>query len=281
MIKLSIALVTRNSQENLKTVLTSVFSQKSAIYEVIISDDSNDEDFIQQNRLISQNFGCKYISGPQKGLYANRNYVLKNCSGTHIRTMDDDHTFPENHFSECFKAIESEPNTIWTIGEYLIRELNRPLPSPIAGQLDPRGFSYAPKEMENYYGISCGGTIYPKFILSNNVLNLEYYKFGIMYLEYGARLKKLGYTIKALRTTYLIHNDEKTTASELSVNIIQEARLFSMLSLSFLYQPSFSNKFKTIFQITIEVIKLKYNFITINRTLEKFREFKVNFNRIK
>jgi glycosyltransferase involved in cell wall biosynthesis len=270
-IKLSVALVTRNRPDSLERTLKSLSAQNIQPYEVIVSDDSNDTDLKQRNIQIVQRYGCIYIEGPQKGLYANRNYVAKKCTGTHIRTMDDDHEFLDNHLHECLKAIESEPETIWTIGEYLPQQNEKLIPSPIAGQLHPRGYSYLPKDMNNYFGISCGGTIYPKSIIDKNLLNCDYYKFGAMYLEYGARLKKAGYTIKPLRSTYIIHRTGQTTANELSKQIITEARLFSMLCLSFVHYPTYSNKMKTIFQIMLGLLTRKYVFKIVCNALKNFQ----------
>src|SRR3954451_9899484 len=114
--KLSVALVTRNRPDSLARTLESLSRQNVQPYEVILSDDSDVESMISANAELAQKYSCKYLKGPGRGLYANRNFVAKSCIGTHIRTMDDDHEFPENHLTECLKAIEKEPNTIWTIG---------------------------------------------------------------------------------------------------------------------------------------------------------------------
>src|SRR3954454_3566516 len=99
-IKLSVALVTRNRPDSLRRTLESLKQQSLQPYEVIISDDSDNETLIAVNNELAQKYSCRYIKGPGKGLYANRNFVARHCSGTHIRTMDDDHEFPENHLVE-------------------------------------------------------------------------------------------------------------------------------------------------------------------------------------
>lgn len=271
---LSIALVTRNRPDSLKRTLESLKNQEVYPFEIVISDDSDNLVLKQRNILLAKQYGCIYVEGPQKGLYANRNFVAKNCCGTHIRTMDDDHEFPKNHIRECIKAIELEPETIWTIGEYYPKDKDKPIPSPVAGQLHPRGFAYVPKNMNDYYGISCGGTIYPKNVIERNILNCEYYKFGMMFLEYGARLKKIGYVIKPLRSTYLIHHAEQTAATELPKQIINEARLFSMLCLSFWHFPTFGNKVKTSCQILYELIVRRYPFSILRNAYKIFKKYR-------
>jgi glycosyltransferase involved in cell wall biosynthesis len=190
---LSIAIVTRNRPESLQRALESLSNQNTQAFEIVISDDSNLEEMIAANKELASAYGAKHILGPQNGLYANRNFVARNCSGTHFRTMDDDHEFPDNHIKICLEAIEQDPYAIWTIGEYCPPDENRSLPAPIPGQLHPMGYSYSPADMTTYFGISCGATIYPKKVVEKNVLNLETYMFGILYLEYGSRLYNKGY----------------------------------------------------------------------------------------
>jgi glycosyltransferase involved in cell wall biosynthesis len=275
-IRLSIALVTRNRPISLKRTLASLSNQRVKPFEIIISDDSNELNSIVENKELAKQFGCVYVSGPQKGLYANRNFVAKQCEGTHIRTMDDDHEFPEGHLEKCMEAIADEPDIIWTIGEYFPNDKDKVLPSPISGQLHPRGFSYSPNNLEMYYGISCGGSIYPRIIIEKGVFNCEFYKFGIMYLEYGARLKSLGFKIKPLQTTFIIHNNQQTTASQLNKELIHEARIFAMLCLSFLYRPTISNKIQTTFQIVFELLNRKISLEIFRNALNNYRMQKAN-----
>lgn len=273
-IKISIALVTRNRPESLKCTLNSIVQQNEQPYEIVLSDDSNEETCIIQNKLLAKQFGCKYFSGPQRGLYANRNFAAINCTGTHIRTMDDDHEFPENHFLECLKAVRSEPDVIWTIGEYTPSVMKHTLPSPVAGQLHPRGYSFTPKDMNEYYGISCGGSIYPRKVIEDKIFNCEYYMFGIIYLEYGARLKRYGFQIKSLRTTYLIHNDQQSTASLLTRQLINEARIFSMLCLSFFHFPTLLNKINTLYEIIKEIITAKISPLLLFNAYTNFKKYR-------
>lgn len=255
---LSIGLATRNRPDNLKRALTSLYSQSFQPFEVIISDDSNDEESISLNQALAEEYNCRYFKGPQRGLYANRNFIASKIRGTHLRTMDDDHTFPVDHLKICIEAIEKEPAVIWTIGEYQPDEsIRHAPPHPIAGQLHPRGYSYVPKNLRNYSGISCGASIYPREIIEKRILNNESLPFGIMYLEYGLRLKSAGYIIKPLSETYIIHHNIQTFGSETQSKVILEARLYSMLKLSFYYEKTLGNMCKTASQIAYEILRGK------------------------
>ncbi|MBO9699693.1 MAG: glycosyltransferase family 2 protein [Sporocytophaga sp.] len=269
--KLSIALVTRNRSQNLKSAIESLKGQSIQPYEILVSDDSDIDSVIKQNIEICKSYNCIYFTGPRKGLYANRNFVAEKCNGSHIRTMDDDHEFPENHLKECFDAIARDPDAIWTIGEYCPPNEERSLPAPIPGQLHPKGYSCVPADMNGYFGISCGATIYPRSVIESKVLNLETYKFGILYLEYGIRLKKNGFNIKHIQSTFVIHKSYATTASELQNKTIEECRIFCMLMLTFKHQVSIFNVYSTTSQLIFELIKGKISFRILLNAFEKYR----------
>ena len=283
---LSVAIVTRHRVESLERTLISLTNQNRQPFEILISDDSHDDKCIAENKNLASKFRCRYLKGPGKGLYANRNFVAKSCKGTHIRTMDDDHTFPDNHIQTCFEAIESNPNVIWVIGEYYDVNNSIPannqwkvdstgdtsnLPLSIPGQMHPRGFSYAPKNMKHYHGISCGSTIYPKKVIQDNVLYSEAYKFGILYLEYGARLKSRGYSIRHLSTTYIIHHCETNDASISNAEISKGSSVFSMLMYSFVYNRSAKNIVLTSYEILKQIM---FNNYSIKLVFEAYRNYK-------
>lgn len=90
-IRISVALVTRNRPESLRRCLTSLRAQDVQPWEVVISDDSDDH---ESALALAKEFGVRHVLGPKRGLYGNRNSSALACEGTHIRTMDDDHTFP-------------------------------------------------------------------------------------------------------------------------------------------------------------------------------------------
>ena len=116
-IRLSVALVTRNRPGSLRRCLESLRAQSVQPFEVVVSDDSSKE-FADENRRIAAEFCCRHEEGPGRGLYANRNAAALRCAGTHMRTVDDDHTFPPDHFEQCRAAVEEDPCAVWTTGEW-------------------------------------------------------------------------------------------------------------------------------------------------------------------
>jgi len=243
---ISIAIVTRNRPNSLCRTLKSLRAQDVQPCEVIISDDSDDE-MKKAVKMLARDFGCKWIQGPQRGLYANRNHSILACRGSHIRTMDDDHTFPCNHFAVLYELVCMNPESILTIGEVLSTQISdtsaHELSVHYPGQLHPRGFSYIPDELTSYYGISCGGTIYPRIVFDAGYRNSEKFLFGASYLEFGALLRFSGFSIRMVDNTYLVHHASPADMRRDAITI--PALIFAILCHSFLYFPSLRNRLST------------------------------------
>ena len=239
-VRLSVGLVTRNRPESLERTLASLRAQNVQPFEVIVSDDS-DEPHAAEVRRIAEKFGCSYVQGPRRGLYANRNAILDAASGTHIRTMDDDHEFPEGHVAACTEAISTDADSVWIIGEFTPAEIRDP-PPECPPQLHPRGFSVTPPDPDDCWGIADGASIYPRRIFDAGNRFADFVQFGALYLEFGSRLHWLGYRIRFLPTTYVVHHYDPSTRSFDDRRIDLAARFFAMLCHAAVYQPSLRNR---------------------------------------
>ncbi len=239
-IKLSVALVTRNRPDSLERTLKSLRAQDVQPWEVIVSDDSDAEYALEVERVAAAH-DCRYLTGPHRGLYSNRNHVALACNGTHIRTMDDDHEFPRDHFDECLKAIACDPQSVWIIGEFLPAQKIKAIPD-CPGQLNPRGFSTTPPDTQACWAISDGASMYPRSIFEAGIHYIADYKFGAAYLEFGSRLNWLGYRLRHLNSTYIIHHYDPNTRSFLDLSIDLASRFCAMLCHSYIYQPTMLNK---------------------------------------
>ncbi|MGA1592886.1 MAG: FkbM family methyltransferase [Candidatus Nanopelagicales bacterium] len=273
-ILLSVALVTRNRPESLERCLKSLRSQNIQPFEVVVSDDS-DPIYQEATKNIAKQWDCRYIKGQCRGLYANRNHVALNCQGTHIRTMDDDHEFPDKHIEDCLIAIKSDPESVWIIGEYLPNQHIVNPPHPCPGQLHPRGFSYFPKDTQNCWAISDGASIYPRKIFDSGLRFVEFWKFGASYLEWGSRLHHFGYRIRHLSSTYIIHYLELNNRSFIDEEMQQSSSFFAMMCFVFLYQNSFKNKSLFYFEIFKQLsVNPSLNAKALKQSLIYFFEFR-------
>lgn len=238
---LSVGLVTRNRPASLRRTLDSLRKQSMQPAEVIVSDDS-DSDFRDEVKAICHDFRATYLEGPRRGLYANRNHVLTACSGTHLRTMDDDHEFPANHFAECMSAIERDPEAIWIIGEVMPGQTPNGNSPVCPGQLHPRGFSVTPPDPQRCWAIADGASIYPRRVFMSGIGFSESFRFGAAYLEFGSLLYALGYRIRFMDTTYVVHHLDLHNRSYMDGAMELSARLFAGLCHSFIYDPTLKNK---------------------------------------
>lgn len=278
-ILLSVALVTRNRPDSLERCLKSLRSQNVQPFEVVVSDDS-DAGYQEATKNVAKRWECRYIKGQCRGLYANRNHVALACQGTHIRTMDDDHEFPKKHVEDCIIAIKSDPESVWIIGEYLLEQHIGEPPHPCPGQLHPRGFSFLPKDTQNCWAIADGASIYPKRIFESGLRFVESWKFGYSYLEWGSRLYYLGYRIRHLESTYIIHHLDLKNRSFMDKQMQQSSRFFSIMCHTFIYQRSFKNKRLLCYEIFKQLITNPYsNVRALKEALSVYYQFKnVNSN---
>lgn len=252
-VQMSVGLVTRNRPESLERTLKSLRAQSVQPFEVIVSDDS-DEPQVAEVKGIAERFGCSYIPGPRRGLYANRNAIVEAVSGTHIRTMDDDHEFPEGHIAACLEALSADPDSIWIIGEFNPAEIRAP-PPECPPQLHPRGFSVPPADPDDCWGIADGASIYPRRIFDSGIRFADFVPFGALYLEFGSRLDWLGYRIRFLPTTYVIHHFDAAARSFDDARIDLTTRFFAMLCHSVIYRPSMRNRFLTSAEIVRQLLR--------------------------
>ncbi|PSB15643.1 glycosyltransferase family 2 protein [Phormidesmis priestleyi ULC007] len=91
---ISVCICTRNRPEDLSKALKSVEGSTYPAFEVIVSDDSTNDE--TKNLVVFQFPKVKYLEGPRKGLGANRNNALKTVRGSHVLFIDDDVVLNEN-----------------------------------------------------------------------------------------------------------------------------------------------------------------------------------------
>lgn len=200
-IKMSVASVTRNRPEILYRCLESLRSQSVQPLEVIVSDDS-DPEIAPRTEAVAKQWDCLYIPGPRRGLQANLNNAVSVCKGTHIRIVNDDHIFPENHLKIIQQVVESDPDSIWILSEYYeMPGSNSILQLP--GEIQPRGYHKPITSFDDCFAIGGGASIYPRQIFERHRF-LEAFGY-VCDLEFGPRLKGLGYRIRYCPETYVIH----------------------------------------------------------------------------
>lgn len=103
--KVSACICTRNRPDDLKKALDSLERSSYPILEVIVSDDSTNSD----TQVLVQSFypNVKYLSGPRRGLGANRNHAIEAVTGSHVFFIDDDVILGEDFLKIAFDRLNA------------------------------------------------------------------------------------------------------------------------------------------------------------------------------
>jgi len=106
--QVAVCICTRNRPEELQKALDSLERSTYPIFEIIVSDDSTNED---TKALVTSHFpNVKYLAGPRRGLGANRNNVLKAVTGSYVLFIDDDVLLGEQFLETIFSSLEGYIN---------------------------------------------------------------------------------------------------------------------------------------------------------------------------
>jgi glycosyltransferase involved in cell wall biosynthesis len=230
-IRLSVAVVTRNRPASLRRCLESLRAQAPDLAEIVISDDS---DAPEETRGVAEEFGARYLTGPRRGLYANRNAAALACTGTHIRTMDDDHIFPPGHFAQCLAAAERDPESLWTCGERSFIDGEPYESTALATQLHPAGVAGPITDPDDNWGIADGSTIFPRTVFDRGFRYFEEIPFGSIYLEFGALLYARGWRSRCIPGAFVDHYANRATLDRSEPRSV----LFASLCYNLKFRPS-------------------------------------------
>lgn len=204
-IKISVALVTRNRVDSLRRCLDSWLAQTGMPFEIVVSDDS-DGPITGAVREEAEKRGCRYIKGPRRGLYANRNRASLACRGTHVLSADDDYTYPEDYFESIERVVSSDPGRIWILTERTPAEPAGALVCP--PELGPDGRVRQAQNPSDCAAIADGSTVYPRRVFDGGARYDETYPMGGMWYLWGRILVKGGWRISFTDATFGWHHME-------------------------------------------------------------------------
>ncbi len=242
--QISVGLVTRNRADSLVSTLESLRRQSAQPFEVIVSDDS-DENKAAETEAVAGRFGCRYARGPRRGLYANRNSIARLCQGTHLRTMDDDHMFPEGHFELCEQAVASDPESFWSTGETGFIDGKFYAAVDRALELQPSGVGALAHSYDDNWAVADGSTVFPVEVFRRGCYMVEEFGFGSNYLEFGVYLYRVGFKGRSVRGAAVEHYAGFETLGRLDTPTGAESRFFASLcyNLYFKWNPWLAMKY--------------------------------------
>jgi glycosyltransferase involved in cell wall biosynthesis len=239
-IKLSVAIVTRNRPESLTRCLQSWRAQTIQPFEIVVSDDS-DEPISSEIESICNQYSCRYIHGPRRGLYANRNSAALACTGSHIATGDDDHAHLITYVETIMSCLSEDPNRVWTFGER--HRLSDMISCP--PELHRSGAGIHPADPSNSAAISDGASVYPREIFDSGLRYDETYRFGTIWYLWGQVLVKHGWRITFSEASFVWHfaHTENRLSDMAAVKEQLECMMYVSFVNAFWINPSLTNIF--------------------------------------
>jgi hypothetical protein len=142
----------------------------------------------------------------------------------------------------CVDAVTSDAKSVWIIGEFLPGAETVSNGPPCPGEIRPTWASGPPVDPDKTWAIADGASIYPREIFDRGQFFSEAFKFGAIYLEFGTRLHWLGYRIRFLSNTYIIHHLNPAERSYMDLEMDLASRCFATVCHCFIYQPTTKNK---------------------------------------
>jgi glycosyltransferase involved in cell wall biosynthesis len=252
-IKLSVVIPSRNRPESLKKCLDALIKERKFLFEIIVSDDSSPL-YYKNYQKIKRQYKIKLIRGKKLGLYANHNLLFKTAKGTHIRVIDDDHVIPKNHIYKCLKFIKLDNKSVWSIGEKHPKKPSYNDKIIYPGELNNRGFSSKARNVESSIALACGTSIYPREIFDNGIFYIEKYPFGVTWLEYGARLRMLGFNIRIMPNIFVNHYYIGNKRSYNSLKLNLETKFFVIFFYNIIYKKNIKNIALGIYEILKQLV---------------------------
>lgn len=124
MIKLSIIIPMYNTEPYIDQLLKALAPQLTNETEVIVVDDGSDFPFLPPYHSI------KIIRQTNKGVSSARNRGLKVAKGQYIVFIDSDDLVSDDYVAQVFKAIESEPDTVYISWKHLSGPIGKIIKGP-------------------------------------------------------------------------------------------------------------------------------------------------------
>ena len=107
--KLSIIIPYYNTQTMTDKLLSGLFPQTDENTEIILVDDGSDEPFVFEEDWKK----VRYIRKKNGGVSSARNRGLKEAKGDYIVFIDSDDLVSDDYISQIYKAIETDPDTVY------------------------------------------------------------------------------------------------------------------------------------------------------------------------
>jgi GT2 family glycosyltransferase len=212
---LTLCICTVDRVDILRRCLESILKGSEQPEAVLVSDDSADG---TEAAMVCREFeGVTYIQGPRRGLCANRNWVIRHATTTHVSLLDDDAMVSQSFVRDA-KALISEcaDNVIITgIVDEAESQLIPFNPSFLGH------FSKPPKDRFENVNLNCN--VFPRRAFEHASFD-EAIVFGYEDMDICSHLLFLGFQIRFESRLQNTHLPPKKTSSRLKTQFIRTER---------------------------------------------------------
>jgi glycosyltransferase involved in cell wall biosynthesis len=234
---ITLCICTMNRPEDLGRCLESVFQSKEQPDEIIVSDDSPDNQPTQ--KVVAKYLGVIYQEGPHRGLGSNRNACIYRAKGSHIIFIDDDVRVPPEFFPVARQLITScDSKTIITGYEMNYGgggrwegEVHKVVPH----NADFWGLQRVPVKNQ-YRAIVINSTIFPRSLFERALFD-EHLRYGSEEIDMALHATSLGYQI-VYRDCFYVHHYPSSINREQYKSFVDASRLYATTKAYWQYERS-------------------------------------------
>jgi GT2 family glycosyltransferase len=242
-----------NRPDELSRCLDSIFEGLEKPDEIIVSDDSSDN---QPTQTVIMGYPeIIYQQGPRRGLGPNRNACIRSAKGSHIIFIDDDTCVPVEFFAVVQQLVTaSEPKTIITGyemnhggGGRWQGEVRKVVPH----NPDFWGLQRVPVGSE-YRSIVINSTIFPRSLFEQALFD-ECLRYGCEEVDIALHAISLGYRILYQNALY-IHHYPSLINREQYQRFTHASRLYVITKAYWQYEGSISKALAYVLLAPLQLI---------------------------
>ncbi len=270
----SLCICTFKRPKELERCLFSIFKCSEKPNEIIVSDDSPDN---QSNLEVIQNYpGIIYQRGPQRGLASNRNACIDRATGSHLIFIDDDVCVPSEFFSIAKQLISSaglnEIITGYELNHGGAGRWEGEIRKVVPHNADFWGFQRIPTH-QKYCSIVINSTIFPHQLFKQAVFD-ENLRYGYEEIDMARHAVALNYSISYEDNLYVEHYPSKANR-EYYQQFIEASRLYATTKSYWQYEKALAKALAYILLAPLHLIGSKIKKLDLPGIFKSIKSIKI------
>ncbi|BDI33118.1 hypothetical protein CCAX7_51690 [Capsulimonas corticalis] len=221
--KIAVCICTRNRPDDLRKALKSISASLTRPAQIIVSDDSDDNQAASTQSVCNEFAGVTYLRGPRRGLASNRNCCLDSLQGDieAVTFIDDDAAYTPEFLGAAAAILSKSPTKTIVTGR---ERKNGQEISP--GNVSFWGHQSVPiLGSEDCRAIVINATLFPRALFSQARFD-EALRYGYEEADIAAQAQAHGYRFEFAPDLFNDHFPSDINRAEYS-RVIEASRLYS------------------------------------------------------